>query len=106
MKSRSNLLLFLCVFVAGVFLGIWLDWSAWKKFVGVQHIVYQVQDYPMANLIVHGGGHISMVPPPNGDGTGLQMNFVGGYVPCKNGVISNPCIIDTAASIGPYLFTC
>ena len=109
MKSRSSLLLFLCVFVVGVFVGIWLDWSAWKKFVGVRHIVFQVQDYPLANVMVHSGDQISLVPPPGGDGTGLQMNFVGGgtgYIPCTGGVNSNPCVIDAAASIGPYLFTC
>ena len=106
MKSRSSLLLFLCVFIAGVFVGIWLDWSAWKKFIGVQHIVFQVQDYPLANVMVHSGDQISLVPPAGGDGTGLQMSFVGGYIPCTNGVNSNPCVIDAAASIGPYLFTC
>jgi hypothetical protein len=105
MKSRSVLLL-LCVFIVGVFAGIWLDWSAWKHRVGTRDIVYEVQDYPMANVLVHGGDTIRLVPPPGGNAGGLLMNFVG-YSPCAGGATSvNPCKVDTGASPGPYFFTC
>jgi hypothetical protein len=106
MKARSILLLLLCVFIVGVFFGIWMDWSVWKHKVGVRDIVYQVQNYPMANLVVHAGDKISLVPPAGGHGSGLTMSFVGGYSPCVPGGDPATCTIDAAATAGPYLFTC
>jgi hypothetical protein len=104
--KRGLVLLLLCVFFAGVFVGIWLDWSAWKRSVGTHNIVFEVQDYPMANLQVHGGDTVELVPPPGGNPSGLAMNFIG-YSPCTSGQNpANPCTIDSGASAGPYLFTC
>ena len=109
MTRGSGWLLMLCVFIAGVFFGIWMDWSAPKA----RNFVYQVQDYPMANLLVRSGDRITLVPPANGIGTGLVMNFPGGaqYSPCEGGASQprgvNPCVIKkTGLSTGPYLFTC
>jgi hypothetical protein len=99
-------MLLLCVFIVGVFFGIWMDWSAWKHKVGQRDLVFEVQDYPMANLQVHAGDRITLVPPPGGNGNGLLMNFVG-YSPCTSGLTpTNPCIVDAEAAAGPYLFTC
>lgn len=100
----KTLLLLLFVFVAGVFLGIWMDWSASPA--GGRNFVYQVQNYPMANLLVNGGDTITLVPPEGGNGSGLAMSFVGGYNPCVPGGDSSTCTIDPQASPGPYLFTC
>lgn len=106
MKSRSVVPLLLVVFIAGVFVGIWLDWSAWKHKVATRDLVFEVQDYPMANLQVRGGDTIHLVPPPGGNAAGLTMNFTG-YSPCNGGALSaNPCVVDGAASAGPYFFTC
>jgi len=105
MKRSSGWLWLLCVFVAGVFVGIWMDWSAWKHKVGGHDLVYEVQDYPIANLQVHGGDTIRLVPPPGGNGAGLEMNFVG-YSPCTSGMTANPCVIEPGAELGPYFFTC
>jgi hypothetical protein len=100
----KTLLLLLFVFVAGVFLGIWMDWSASPA--GGRNFVYQVQNYPMANLLVYGGDKITLVPPAGGDGSGLAMSFVGGYNPCVPGGDPSTCTIDPQASAGPYLFNC
>jgi hypothetical protein len=100
----KTLLLLLFVFVAGVFLGIWMDWSASPA--GGRNFVYQVQNYPMANLLVYGGDTITLVPPAGGDGSGLAMSFVGGYNPCVPGGDPSTCTIDPQASAGPYLFNC
>ncbi len=100
----KRLLLLLFVFVAGVFVGIWMDWSA--SLAGGRDIVYQVQNYPMANLLVYGGDKITLVPPAGGDGSGLAMSFVGGYNPCLPGVNPATCTIDPEGTPGPYLFNC
>jgi hypothetical protein len=100
----KTLLLLLFVFVAGVFLGIWMDWSASPA--GGRNFVYQVQNYPMANLLVYGGDTITLVPPAGGDGSGLAMSFVGGYNPCVPGGDPSTCTIDPQASAGPYLVNC
>lgn len=100
----KTLLLLLFVFVAGVFVGIWMDWSASPA--GGRKFVYQVQNYPMANLLVNGGDTITLVPPAGGNPSGLAMTFVGGYNPCVPGGDPSTCTIDPQASAGPYLFTC
>jgi len=100
----KTLLLLLFVFVAGVFVGIWMDWSASPA--GGRNFVYQVQNYPMANLLVYGGDTITLVPPAGGNGSGLAMSFVGGYNPCVSGGDPSSCTIDSQASPGPYLFNC
>ena len=85
MTRRSGWMLLLCVFIVGVFFGIWMDWSAHNA--GGRNLVFQVQDYPMANLLVRSGDWVTLVPPPGGNGEGLLMNFPGGpqYNPCEGG---------------------
>ncbi|MGP8252062.1 MAG: hypothetical protein ACLQHF_08515 [Terracidiphilus sp.] len=103
MKTRLILLL-LFVFIAGIFVGIWLNW---RHKTGPRYIVYQVQNYPRANLQVFPGDKISLVKP-DGNSGGLVMNFVG-YDPCADQAPSASCVIDTAngyAPPGPYFFTC
>jgi hypothetical protein len=101
----KTLLLLLFVFVAGVFVGIWIDWSASP--VGGRNFVYQVQNYPAANLLVNGGDTITLVPPVGGNGSGLAMSFIGGYSPCvPGGADPSTCTIDSQASPGPYFFNC
>jgi hypothetical protein len=103
MKGRSILLL-LVFFVAGVFIGIWLDWSGSRHVTGPREILYEVQNYPKANLEVHPGDKLTLVAP-GGNSSGLQMNFIG-YSPCANGNNQSTCLIDPAANAGPYFFTC
>lgn len=101
----KTLLLLLFVFVAGVFVGIWLDWSASPA--GGRNFVYQVQNYPSANLLVYGGDTITLEPPAGGNGSGLAMSFIGGYSPCvSGGTDPSTCTIDPQASPGPYFFNC
>ena len=112
MNRRSVLVLVLSAFAVGVFFGIWVDWSTWRHKVGTRNLIYQVQDYQMANLQVAVGDSIFLMPPPGGDDSSLLMNFVGGpkYNPCQGsgahpkGV--NPCVITANAPAGPYFFTC
>lgn len=99
----KTILLLLVAFVAGVFAGIWLDW---KHKTGGREIVYQVQDYQRANVEVHPGDTIELVPPPGGNPSGLQMNFVGKLSPCVNQTNPAKCVIDQDAAQGPYFFTC
>lgn len=105
MKRRSCWAIVLCWFVVGIFVGIWLDWSAHRYQATHRDLVYEVQNYPMANLQVHGGDTIHLVPPPGGNSAGLALNFVG-YSPCLPGTDPATCVIDSKAGAGPYLFTC
>lgn len=106
MKRRSVWITVLCAFLVGVFVGIWMDWSTWRHKVGQHELFFEVQDYPMANLQVHSGDKITLVPPPGGNGTGLVMNFTG-YSPCASGQNHvNPCVIAPGTAPGPYFFTC
>jgi len=100
MKALSTFVLLLCVFVAGVFLGIWMDWSAHNK----RNLNYVLEDYNMANLQVHPGDSLSLVS--GGQATDPKMTFVGGYDPCLPGGKPNTCVIDKNASAGPYIFNC
>jgi len=106
MRRRSIVLLLICVFVAGVFFGIWADWRVMKKRYSHQNLIYQVQNYPTANLAVYPGDKITLVPPHGGSGDDLQMNFVGYNNPCEDTNPLNPCVIKQTAGIGPYFFTC
>jgi hypothetical protein len=103
MRGRSILLL-LVFFVAGVFVGIWLYWSGSRHITGPREISYQVQNYPKANLAVYPGDKLTLVAP-DGNSSGLQMNFVG-YSPCKNGNNQSTCEVAQDANPGPYFFTC
>ncbi|HEX3985273.1 MAG TPA: hypothetical protein VHX13_01590 [Acidobacteriaceae bacterium] len=82
-----------------------MDWSAWRQKLTGRELVYEVQNYPMANLQVHSGDRIRLVPPPGGNAAGLAFNFVG-YSPCAAGTNAATCLIDPQADSGPYLFTC
>jgi hypothetical protein len=105
MRRRSIVLLLVCVFVAGVFFGIWADWRVMKARYGHQNLKYQVQNYPRANLAVYPGDKITLVPPKGGSGADLHMNFVG-YSPCTTANGSNPCEIKQNGGTGPFFFTC
>lgn len=98
--KASILIALLCGLIAGVFLGIWMDWSTPRH----QHITYQLQNYPQANLQVYPGDQITLART---DGTtdDLQMNF-GGLSPCANQQPSNPCVIAADVLPGPYNFIC
>jgi hypothetical protein len=106
--KRGSVGLVLFAFVLGVFVGIWLDWSAWRHTVATRDLVYQVQDYAEANLLVKGGDTITLAPP-NGTDPSLTMSFVG-YSPCVGQSAGpqpiNLCVIDSTAPSGPYFFTC
>jgi hypothetical protein len=107
---RSVFLLVLFVFIVGIFVGIWIDWLTWRNRVAGRDIVYQMQDYQMANLLVQSGDKITLVPPPGGNDAGLGMKFIGGpqYNPCEGGTPQgvNPCVIRKGAPEGPYFYTC
>jgi hypothetical protein len=103
MKMRFVVLLVLCVFIAGVLFGVWLDKKEWRSKTGAQDIKYQVQTYAHANLAVYPGDKITLVRP-DGDGTGLKINFIG-YSPCVDQTPSDTCVI-TNTNPGPYFFTC
>jgi len=59
--KKSVVALLICVFIAGVFFGIWLDWSVWKKTAGVRKIAFELENYQTANLRVHTGDTIYLV---------------------------------------------
>jgi hypothetical protein len=110
MTRGSGWMFLACVFIAGVFFGIWMDWSAHKHLAGGRDFFYQVQDYQMANLMVRSGDRIHLLPPEGGNGAGLLINFLGGplYNPCENAQAGgvNPCVIKAGMAAGGYLFTC
>ncbi len=105
MTRRSVWMLMLCVFFAGVFFGIWMDWSAHKA--AGRDLVFEVQDYQMANLLVYPGDRLYLVPPPAGGGTSVTMGWVGN-IPCVGGGTATNCTIESRAKApaGPYFFTC
>ena len=98
--KASILFALLCGLIAGVFLGIWMDWSVPRH----QHITYQLQEFPQANLQVYPGDQITL-SRPDGTSNDLQMNF-GGLSPCANQQPSNPCVIAADVLPGPYNFIC
>src|SRR5579863_1857146 len=105
MRARSILPLLVLVFVAGVFVGIWIDWSAWKHKVSAQHVYYQLDFNQLAYLRVHAGDKISLMQPDAN--TQVQMNFLGGYVPCTpESANTDTCVISAKAPEGTYQFTC
>ena len=98
--KASILVSLVCVFIAGVIFGIWLDWRAPKH----REFTYQLQEWPAANLEVHELDTVRLV---GADWTmdGLKMNF-GGLSPCINQQPSNPCVIKPKVMNGPYPFGC
>ena len=105
MKRRSIPLLVLCVFLAGVFFGIWMEWSVSKKTAGVREIAFELENYQMANLRVHAGDTIYLVAPKGGNATGIKMDFVGN-IPCEDQNTPNKCVISAKAPTGAYFFNC
>jgi hypothetical protein len=102
----TGFLLLILAFVAGVFFGIWMDWSAVKNVLaGGRQLQYDVEPYLQANLDVNHGDTLSLVGPDGNPVAGLRMNF-NGYSPCKAGTSPDKCEIDTTADAGPYYFTC
>lgn len=102
-KERSNpmrKLLLLCVFVAGVFVGIWLDWLAHKH----RNLTYVVESYPQANLQIFPGDQITLADGTE-HGIDWRMRFVGN-VPCKGGNNVNPCVLKSTLGQGSYFFNC
>lgn len=102
----GTVVLIICVFAAGVFFGIWLDWRH-------QRISFAVQDYDEASLVVRSGETISLVAPgspKHGHGSAEQpplMKFIG-YSPCTETMPSSTCTIAPVAQApnGPYYFIC
>jgi len=107
-KERSKpmriFLLLLCVFVAGVFVGIWLDVSAPKH----RNITYVVAPSQQANLQVYEGDQIQLA-----DGTGKGKNWLVSFLgdsPCQGA--PNPatpvstCVIGANPGALPYAFAC
>jgi hypothetical protein len=107
MKSRSTWLLVVGVFVVGDLFGIWMDWSTWSHHLTGRDIVFEVQDYQMANLQVGSGDHIWLKPPDGVTGSDLKVKWVGSN-PCAGGGNPTDCIIDSwnKAPAGPYFFSC
>lgn len=103
--KKSVVALLICVFIAGVFFGIWLDWSVWKKTAGVRKIAFELENYQTANLRVHTGDTIYLVAPPGGNANGAKMQFVGNS-PCHGGMTAtDTCLIDPVPA-GGYFFNC
>jgi hypothetical protein len=103
MKTRFILLL-LCVFIAGVFFGIWLDWSAWKQKVGAREMAFELEDNGAANLRVHSGDTVSLVS--GGSAKNPLMNFFL-YSPCVDTKTpSTNCVIADGTPPGLYPFAC
>lgn len=89
-------LLLLCVFVAGVFVGIWLDWSAPKP---GRSITYVVEPNQQANLKVFAGDQIQLA-----DGTGKQTDWMVSFLgdsPCVGA--TNPATPVSLCKIAPNL---
>jgi len=112
MKGRS-ILSHVCVLIAGVFLGIWMDYSAWHNKVGVAGAVvggrdlkYELTDNNEALLKVYLNDKITLEPGDSAkNAKNPKIKFKEMSSPCING-ITNPCTIaDTAANV-PFHFTC
>ena len=106
--KASILLLLLCVFVAGVFVGIWLDWSA-QVTAGGQTFTYELEKGSgEARLQVNIGDTIKLSqgqPVPGWNPTKFNMTFDMGN-PCQQPQTSpDTCKIATAAAVG-YTFSC
>jgi hypothetical protein len=91
-------------FALGIFVGIWAEWSTWRE-GGAQLIVYQVEPYNQANVMVKQGDQINLLHP-DGTSTGLQMKFLGGDSPCTNGNGDDHCLVGASKTGGQFLFSC
>jgi hypothetical protein len=100
--KASILFLLLCVFLFGVFVGIWLDWRATKD--QSQAFVYQLQPWGSADLNVKPGDSVTLVEP------GVSMKDLGldfnGLSPCENQNPSNPCKVRDGVATSSYSFGC
>jgi len=104
MGRRSILLLLICVFIAGVFFGIWITWRVWKEKAKMQHLVYDLRDNHVANLEVHTGDTITL--KSGGKATNPTIKVVGQYPLCTKGGRPDTCTIDPSSVKGPYHFAC
>jgi hypothetical protein len=95
-------LLLLCVFAAGVFLGIWIDRSAHKG----RNIAYLVTDYQTANLQVRPGDQLSLLDRSGKPKGNLVMDFIGNSACDKNQNGVNSCLLKTPLGTGSYYFAC
>ena len=104
--KKSIIALLVGVFIAGVFIGIWIDWSAWKTTARVRQIAYELDDSQVASLRVHTGDTISIVTAEDGSATDPGMKFVANNVPCEDPKTPNTCVISANAKHIPYFFNC
>ena len=98
MKGRS-ILSHVCVLIAGAFLGIWMDYSAWHNKVGVaaaglagQDLRFDLEDNKEARLEVNIGDKITLVSNA-GNAKNPRIIFTETPAPCTGGISSNPCQI-------------
>ncbi len=99
--KASILFVLLCVFIAGVFLGIWMDWSVPRH----QDISYALEDYQMANLQVRPGDKITLLSSGNFTANPL-FDFVGNSPCVGDQTPVNPCVIKSNLGTGSYFYTC
>jgi len=106
----------LCVLIAGVFFGIWMDYSTWHNMVAVpavgaaaQDIHYELVDGNEALLLVHPGDTITLEPEANAaKANNPKMAFKEKNPPCTPYLSGNSevCNIVAKPTPGPYHFTC
>jgi hypothetical protein len=104
--SRVKYVSLICVaFIVGILAGAWLEWYTWRA--SGQVIVYQVEPYNQADLMVKQGDQIYLQHPNSTQTTtDLQMNFPGGDSPCTNGSGHDHCVVGASKTGGEYLFSC
>lgn len=104
MRRASVWIIVLCGFIVGIFVGIHMDWSA-HKHVG-RNLVFEVQDYQMANLRVYPGDKLSLALP-NGRRGSAGMSWTGNN-PCLDKGNGPSCTIAPykSAPSGSYFFSC
>ena len=104
MRRVSVWIIVLCGFIVGIFVGIHMDWSAHKR-LG-RNLVFEVQDYQMANLQVYPGDKLSLALPSGRRGS-AAMSWTGNN-PCVDKGNGSRCTIAPykSAPTGAYFFKC
>jgi hypothetical protein len=100
MRRFSLLLLLVCVFLAGVFVGLW---SAWKQNPSGRDLKYALQDNNLASLLVGAGDSVSVVTA--GSAKAPKLDFFAGN-PCTSNSTPDKCEINGSAAAGTYPFKC
>jgi hypothetical protein len=108
--KASSILLYVCVLIAGVFIGIWVDRAARQKLVGCvvgpQDIKYDLDDSKEARLKVYTGDTITLVSD-GGVTTNRTITIEKGKHLCETSDTNiNPCIVAADADKGLIHFTC